>query len=64
MFLRTGGSGLSILCSYLTSGTDGKRNLRQSKIQNLRVSALGQENVCRFDVSVDNTSDVSGIESI
>ncbi len=41
-----------------------RRDLRQSKIENLRVSSFRDENVGRFDVSVDDAFSVSGIEGV
>ena len=42
----------------------GKRNLRQSEIKNLGMATLGDEDVCRLDVAVDNTFSVSGVERV
>jgi hypothetical protein len=40
------------------------RNFGQPEIQHLGVSAFGHENVCRFDVAVDDTKSMSGIECV
>ena len=40
------------------------RQLRQAKIQDLGVAALGDENICRLDIAVNNAMGVSGVESI
>ena len=40
------------------------RDLRQSEIQNLCVSALGDEDVSRLDVAVDDALGVGGIERV
>jgi hypothetical protein len=39
-------------------------HFRQSEVQNLGMTALGHENVCRLDVPMHDASGVSSIESI
>ena len=55
MFVGDEGRGLRILCGDLAGGTGRKRNLGQAEVQNLRMSALGYENVGRFDVAMHDT---------
>src|SRR2546422_3527324 len=41
-----------------------RRKLRQPKVQNLGVSALGYEDVCRLDVTVNNTLCVRCVQGV
>jgi hypothetical protein len=50
--------------SDLPRSTAGGRNLRQTKIKNLGVPALGDKNVRRLDVAMDDSLLVGGIESV
>ena len=43
---------------------DRPRQLRQTKIQNLRLAARGHENIRGFDVSMYNPLGVSAVQSI
>ena len=56
MFLDERSGSLSILRSYLSGRTGGSYNFSQPKIENLRVSALGDEDVRGLDVAMDNAS--------
>jgi hypothetical protein len=40
------------------------RDFRQAKVENLGVTALSYENVGRFDVAMDDSFGVSGIEGV
>jgi hypothetical protein len=42
----------------------GRLNLRQTEIQNLRVPALGDEEVCRLDVAVDDSGRVRRVHRV
>ena len=55
MFLRDSCSGLGILCGYLAGRTGRKHNLGQPEVQNLRVAALGHENVGGLDVAMGDS---------
>src|SRR4029077_3277042 len=39
-------------------------HFRQTEVENLRVSALNDENVCWLEIAVDDASSVSGVECI
>src|SRR5581483_682877 len=39
-------------------------HLRQTEVENLRVSALGDENICRLDITVDDALTVCRVERI
>ena len=41
-----------------------RHQLGQAEIQNLRMAPLGDENVCRLDVPMNNTFGVSGIQRV
>jgi hypothetical protein len=40
------------------------RDLRQTEIENLGMSALGEEDIRRLDIPVDNACGMSGIECV
>src|SRR6266404_8862424 len=40
------------------------RQLRQSKIQNLRVTPLGYKNICRLDVAVHDSLGMRGVQGV
>ena len=42
----------------------GGRNLRQAEVEYLGVAALGDENIRRLDVAVDDAFAVRGVESV
>ena len=58
------GRSLRIFRRDLTGRTDWSSHFRQAKIQNLGVAALGDENIRRLDVAVDDAFGVGGIEPV
>jgi hypothetical protein len=55
---------LSRGCRYLAGRTASGCDFRQSEIENLGVSALGDEDIGRLDVAVDDSFGMGGIEGV
>ena len=64
MFLGGSCSGLRVLCGYLAGRTGMKSNLGQPEVQNLGMSTLGNKDICRLDVAMNDPLGVGGVERI
>src|SRR5215471_10821370 len=51
-------------CFRIVGGTPCETYFSKAKVKNLRVAALGNENVCWFDVSMDDTFQVRSIQTV
>ena len=51
-------------CASVSPVAEDRDNFRQSEIQNLGVTTLGDENVCGLDVPMHDASGVGSIERV
>ena len=63
-FLIKIGGRLRFLCSNLARSAGGKRNLGQAKVENLRVSTFGHEDIRWLYIAVDDSFGMRCIKSV
>jgi hypothetical protein len=57
-------AGLGVKSRHVARRTAWQTDLRQAEVQNFGMAALGDENIRRFDVAVDDPLRVRGIQGI
>ncbi len=58
------GHGFGFLGGCLAGGQGNVGDLGQAKVQNLGVTPLGHEDVCRLDIPVDDALSMGGVERV
>jgi hypothetical protein len=56
--------GRRVRCRFGAERSERGRHLRESEVENLGVSALGDKNVCRLDVAMNDALGVGGVEGV